>query len=126
VIHLDTHVVMWLRGDPGRRLPKGVRRRIDQSADVRVSPMVALELDYMVEVGRATASASVVLAELQQSIGLTMSAAPFALVVRHAQPLTWTRDPFDRLIVATALADGADLVTADRRICEHVPTAVWD
>lgn len=88
--------------------------------------MVALELDYMVEIGRATAPAAVVLAELQQSLGVSMSTAPFALVVRHAQPLTWTRDPFDRLIVATALADGADLMTADERIREHLTSAVWD
>lgn len=39
--------------------------------------------------------------------------------------LSWTRDPFDRLIVANALADGADLVTADERIRQHTDIAVW-
>ena len=40
-------------------------------------------------------------------------------------PLSWTRDPFDRLLVATALLHQAPLVTCDTRIQENFPGAVW-
>lgn len=126
MIHLDTHVVMWLYQGLPAKLPRRARRVVDGDPDIRVSPMVALELGLLTELGRATRPPDLVLAALQQAMGLTMSAAQFPVIVRHAQQLTWTRDPFDRLIVANALADGADLVTADHRIRTHLPTAVWD
>jgi PIN domain nuclease of toxin-antitoxin system len=37
----------------------------------------------------------------------------------------WTRDPFDRLIVANAMADGAPLITADETILANFRDAVW-
>ncbi|MCE3290874.1 MAG: hypothetical protein K0R83_2886, partial [Caulobacter sp.] len=46
-------------------------------------------------------------------------------VVSAARTLTCTRDPFDRLICAAAIADGVGLVTADRRIRQHLPNAIW-
>ncbi|MDQ1473147.1 MAG: hypothetical protein QOJ99_4627, partial [Bryobacterales bacterium] len=39
---------------------------------------------------------------------------------------TWTRDPFDLMIVSHAKANGyAPLVTADESIRAHYPKAVW-
>ena len=37
----------------------------------------------------------------------------------------WTRDTFDRLIVAQAKTRDASLLTKDRTILEHYPHAVW-
>ena len=65
------------------------------------------------------------LADLAGLTGLVLSNAPFAAVVNQARALTWTRDPFDRLIAGAALADGAGLVTADRQILENLPGAIW-
>jgi len=39
--------------------------------------------------------------------------------------LSWTRDAFDRLIVAQAALDRAALVTRDRLILKHYPKALW-
>ena len=36
--------------------------------------------------------------------------------IGQAQSLTWTRDPFDRLIVAKAMAANAKLITHDENI----------
>jgi PIN domain nuclease of toxin-antitoxin system len=47
-------------------------------------------------------------------------------VTKAADDLTWTRDPFDRLIAAHAIAVGAPLLTADRSILENLPLATWD
>ncbi len=42
-----------------------------------------------------------------------------------AVPMTWTRDPFDRLICAHSAALGIDLVTKDRIIHDHYDGAIW-
>ncbi|MBW8060344.1 MAG: type II toxin-antitoxin system VapC family toxin [Solirubrobacterales bacterium] len=40
--------------------------------------------------------------------------------------LSWTHDPFDRLIAAHAIVADAPLITADRTILAHLPLAIWD
>jgi PIN domain nuclease of toxin-antitoxin system len=38
----------------------------------------------------------------------------------------WSRDPFDRIIVALAKVNGlAWLISADEEIAEHYPQTVW-
>jgi PIN domain nuclease of toxin-antitoxin system len=63
---------------------------------------------------------------LQRSIGLTVADVSTASLVAAAAPLSWTRDPFDRLIAAHAVVADAPLITADRTILENLPQAVWD
>lgn len=46
-------------------------------------------------------------------------------LVAGAMPLSWTRDPFDRLICAHADVLGIDLATADRRVLQHHARATW-
>lgn len=124
-MHLDTHAVVWLYVDKDNAFPVAARRLIDTEPLV-VSPMVALELDLLYEVGRTAGPAEVVLAGLARTVGLVTSATPFADVARAATALTWTRDPFDRLICAQAVADNAILLTKDRRIRAHLTLARWD
>lgn len=92
---------------------------------IALSPVVIVELAYMTETGRFKADPEGVQANLENEFGITLSKAVFADVCRTSLRQTWTRDPFDRLIVANAIADGARLVTADERILEHFPDAVW-
>lgn len=96
------------------------------SQPVRFSPIVELELEYLFEVGRVSTSASAPLSALGRSIGLALADAPIAELVSAALDLTWTRDPFDRLIAAHAIVSNVPLITADRTILEHLPQAVWD
>ena len=46
-------------------------------------------------------------------------------IADQALELDWTRDLFDRLIVAQAALDGAALVTTDKVIRKHYSKAVW-
>lgn len=62
---------------------------------------------------------------MRQSIGLQVADASLADVAGAAADLTWTRDPFDRLIAAQAIAANAPLVTADRTILANLPLATW-
>lgn len=124
MIHLDTHVVVWLYAGHVERFPESVRRLLDDDP-LAVSPAVLLELQYLYEVGRVSEPASAVWDDLMVRLGLRLAEADFDSVVFAALPLGWTRDPFDRLIVAHALADDARLLTADRTILEHTPAAFW-
>jgi PIN domain nuclease of toxin-antitoxin system len=104
-----------------------VRARESIDADDRlVSPMVLLELAYLHESGRARDPAEIMLAALRRDVGVQLAEISFIEVVQASLDLSWTRDPFDRLIAAHALVADAPLVTADRTIRENLPRAVWD
>lgn len=124
MIHLDTHVVVWLYTGEIERLSDRARAAIERESPV-ISPMVQLELSYLHEIERLTVGGADIVADLARRIGLRRSDADLAAIADAAAALTWTRDPFDRLIVADALVVGASLLTADRRIHEHTRVAVW-
>ncbi len=124
VIYLDTHVVAWLFAGRLDLFPEGARRRLEQN-DLLVSPMVALELEYLFEIQRTIEPAPVVIEELQRKIGLKICDLPFPAVISEAQRQGWTRDPFDRVITGQAALRKAALLTKDELIREHYSQAVW-
>jgi PIN domain nuclease of toxin-antitoxin system len=64
--------------------------------------------------------------KLEKEIGLRLCDQPFPLIATLALSETWTRDPFDRMIVAQSRANGlAPLVSADEEIASHYPRTVW-
>jgi PIN domain nuclease of toxin-antitoxin system len=56
---------------------------------------------------------------------LTICDLPFAAVTHEALGFDWTEDVFDRLIVAQATVRRSKLVSADEKILDHYPHAVW-
>jgi PIN domain nuclease of toxin-antitoxin system len=122
--HLDTHVVVWLVTGEHARLSESARDMIEEDR-LEVSPMVGLELTYLCEVGRLEIDPAEILSELRRSIDLRECDEPFGNVASIARGLSWTRDPFDRLIVAQAVAAGARLVTRDDTIRHHFSYACW-
>lgn len=125
MIYLDTHVVAWLYAGGGGAIPESVALRLEASEDIRISPMVRMELQYLFEIGRVAERPLPVLDALGAALGLILCNAPFGAVVRQAEDECWTRDPFDRLIVAQARLVDAPLVTKDATIHEHYALATW-
>ena len=124
VVCLDTHVVVFLYSGAVKRLGSRTRAAIEKNA-LRISPVVGLELQYLYETGRTSLPARPVIEELTETIGLTVCDLSFVDVCRKAEELTWTRDHFDRLIVAQAMIAEAGLITKDRYIRRRYPAALW-
>lgn len=125
LIHLDTHVAVWLAERGADALSARAREEIDAATEIRCSPMVRLEMQYLFELGRLTRPAGEVFDALSASLGLRVCDTPFFAVAREAEAQSWTRDPFDRLIVAQASVEGAVLLTKDATIHAAYARAVW-
>jgi PIN domain nuclease of toxin-antitoxin system len=124
LVHLDTHIVCWLYEGRSELLTPASLRVIE-SGLLQASPVVQLELTYLHEIGRISREGSYVLDALAKDIGLSVADVSLAQVMKIAGALTWTRDPFDRMIVAHAMIADAALVSKDRLIRRHCDRAIW-
>lgn len=119
---LDTHVLLWLLGDPAK-LPDDVRARLaDRSNPLLVSAVSALEVSTEVRLGRLPEAAPLV--DTWSTRVREIGATEVPVSTEHALlagRLAWShRDPFDRLLVAQALADNTTLVSTDPAMAEVV------
>jgi PIN domain nuclease of toxin-antitoxin system len=124
VIYLDTHVLIFLYLGEVNKLGVAARKAIDRD-DAVASAAAVLELEFLHEVGRLKPTASKLVSLLAADIGLRICDLPFRKIVDQALTERWTRDPFDRLIVANAKSAGAALVTRDERIRKNYSRALW-
>lgn len=124
MIYLDTHVVVWLYLPRLELLSDRARDAIELGS-LLVSPAVALELAFLAERGRLLAHPRDVLSSLGTQLGLEQCDADFERVADAAVDQSWTRDPFDRLIVGQAAAADRPLVTKDETIRNHFAGALW-
>ncbi len=124
MIYLDTHVVVWLYAALEEKFSQTARTLINQH-ELFISPIVGLEIQYLYEIGRITVESEAIIADLRQSIGLQICDAAFDEVVAQAINLSWTRDPFDRLIIAQAQVGEGQLLTKDKTILRQFAGAVW-
>jgi PIN domain nuclease of toxin-antitoxin system len=123
--YIDTHVAIWLAlGEPEKLSQAALEHA--QATRLLISPIVVLELEFLYERGRFTLHGADIVRKLEHEIGAKVCGMGFAEIATAALDEKWTRDPFDRLIVANAKANGlSPLVTADRTIREQYPRAIW-
>lgn len=114
MILLDTNAVIWLAQGHRRvaSLASGVRR-------LHVSPVNFLELQFLIESGRVRLR-GIGLDTLAHDQRWVLDDPPSADWFQHAWGLTWTRDPFDRLLVAHARLRGWKLATADSVVLDNL------
>jgi len=63
--------------------------------------------------------------DLSTRIGLNICQRNFNSIITQALTINWTRDPFDRLIVAYALINHDILITKDNNILGNYKYAKW-
>lgn len=121
MIVLDTHVLVWADTDV-RKLGRKTRMLIDKfwnAGKVGVSALSFWEVGLLQHRKRLRLSTST--ADWRESV-LTAGVREFALdgvtAMRALDLTTLHDDPADRFIAATALVQGAVLVTADERLLD--------
>jgi PIN domain nuclease of toxin-antitoxin system len=129
MILLDTHALIWLKVEPSKlsaRASEAIQmaRREDGLA---ISAISLWELAWIATHGRLsfTGTVDAFVERITSSIVIRPITAKIA-VLADQLPSTYPGDPSDRLIGATALAEGITLVTKDRTIrnCRQIKT-IW-
>ena len=88
--------------------------------------MVLIELETLFEIRRIRFGSAEVHAKLRGELGIEVCPMAFENVAFQASREGWTRDPFDRIIVAQARAGGrAALISGDEDIRKHYEQTVW-
>ena len=124
MIYLDTHAVVYLHLNRPDKFPQSVKELLNQHQWL-ISPIVQLELEYLHEIGRLKPNSKKVVQNLKRTSNLTLCPKPFAQVMQEAATHSWTRDPFDRIIVAQASLNNNTLVTKDHNILANYSNAYW-
>ena len=124
---LDTHVLLWSVSDP-QRIPSTTRAQIEDAANVRlISAASAWEIATKHALGKLPLRESPSTFLLHASTDLVAEELP--ITARHAVLAASLphhhRDPFDRLLVAQALIEGAMLVTADHLLPPYGAPLLW-
>lgn len=125
MIYLDTHVALWLYEGLLERFPSFAKKQLEDN-DLAISPIVQLELEYLYEIKKITCSSKLIIDELITRISLSIADNSFEKIIQQAARLSWARDPFDRIIVATAELTNSLLLTKDSQIAKNYRHAVWD
>ena len=119
MILLDTHVLVWAVSEP-KQLSKRAAdaiRRAKQGDGLAISAITLLELATLIVRGRVRAYGSVETSVRVLSEEVVVRPITVEIAALAAQfPADYPGDPVDRLIGATAKAEGIALVTKDQRL----------
>jgi PIN domain nuclease of toxin-antitoxin system len=116
---LDTHVVQWWSAEP-ERVSTPARRALEGADELAIAAISWYELAWLARHERIAVTVPIGawlqgLAVQLRTIGITPAIADTAVNL----PASFPGDPADRLIYATAIEHGLNLVTKDRQIRDH-------
>jgi len=121
VILLDTHVLLWAVSSPGKLSRAATReiRKAQQEGGCAIASISLWELGLLFARGRLRASGTVEASIREIVDGAAVSVleiTPDIAGLAMAFPESYSKDPGDRLIGATARALGITLITQDGKI----------
>ena len=110
MILLDTNALIWLHQRDRRT------KRLEKTVTLYASPASLLELQILIEAGRLRLRSGFGVDQLVGDSRWLLDDPPAADWFSQAVGVGWTRDPFDRLIVAHAELRGWRLATGDAEL----------
>ena len=120
---LDTHAALWWLSDDERFGPDAARQLTDDTNQVLLSAAVIWEVAVKRSLGKLDAPP-----DLAPTL-ISAGAQPLPVTLEHAsaiETLPWHhRDPFDRMLIAQALAEGATIVSRDEPLRRYGVSLLW-
>lgn len=118
---LDTHILLWcLADDP--KLSNQARRLIENATEVYISAASYWELAIKIGLGKLEVDLLEIRQAAEQSgfieVPITSEHAIAILGLANHH-----KDPFDRLIVATAITEPMRLITTDKLVAQYTELA---
>jgi PIN domain nuclease of toxin-antitoxin system len=121
---LDTRAALWWLDNDERLGAAAARELVNEANRVMLSAVVIWEVAIKRSLGKLQAPHDLA------SILIGAGAQPLAITLDHAaaaEALPWHhRDPFDRMLVAQALAEDASIVSQDERLRRYGVQLVWE
>lgn len=121
----DTHALHWFLTEPGRLSRAALDRlqeaEFDEASGIAVSVASRIDLHYLVASGRLDAEVAAQVWAVTTYPDVNVSAVPVSEAIAALfgdSALASLRDPWDRLIVATAMSLAVPVVTRDSVITE--------
>jgi PIN domain nuclease of toxin-antitoxin system len=122
---LDTHVLIWATIEPLRLGRSAVEALEDESNELILSSVSAYEIEYKRErdpvlqgLPRDLNAAAAQLSLTWLDVTPSHAAAAGRLPKHHG-------DPFDRILIAQGLAEGAAIITLDRWFAAYGLPVIW-
>lgn len=113
---LDTHIVLWAMADDPR-LPRALRDAVAGAETLFISAATVWEVAIKSSLGKLEVPADLF------DRALAAGAQPLAITWTHARMVAGLpphhADPFDRMMIAQARAEGLTLVSVDRQIAAY-------
>jgi PIN domain nuclease of toxin-antitoxin system len=120
---LDTHAVIWFTENAPQLSTSAAAAIEDPGNDILLSAVVAWEIAIKRGLGKPLVANNYV------DVMLAAGSREIPVGIAHAQKveslLPHHSDPFDRLLVAQAMAEGAAIVTNDQRIRRYDVSVLW-
>lgn len=130
MILVDTHVPVWLAFEPERlsvKARKAIEAARKNGTGLALCDISLLEIATLERKGRIQLATS--LESFLREVEARFDILPItgrACVLARGLPKHYPKDPADRIIAATALAEGLALLTADREIRRsEVVQTIW-
>jgi PIN domain nuclease of toxin-antitoxin system len=129
MILLDTHVLIWLAFEPAKisTAARGAIHTSSKTGGLGISAITLWEAAWLVTHRRVdfAGTAEAFLDQISSRTAVFPITPPIAILANQL-PANYPNDPSDRLIGATAMAEGIALVTKDRTIrdCKQIKT-IW-
>lgn len=124
---LDTHTFIWLAAEPDS-LSEAVREiALIPKNELLLSAASGWETALLWKLNRIELpeEPALFIPQIIQSLSLTPSAISFETAITAATLPLIHRDPFDRLLVATAMQEKVAILSKDRILAEYGIEVVW-
>jgi len=126
-ILLDTHTILWLVNGYEKLSSSAKELLLNDEHELFISVVSLWEMAIKVSLGK--------LSELDGGVGVVISkleSMPIEVLpittdcIKTTESLPFIhRDPFDRMLVATAVSSGMTILTADSNIPKYSASCIW-